>query len=62
MYKAMLALAILCSQPAWGQTQWFSVLGDAVDPAVDTVEVDPTTFNRPGAMRSLHIRVSRASS
>lgn len=56
----LLSLAFFGGQAAVAQAQWLSVTGDAVDPAADTVQVDPVTFNRAGALRTVRIRVSRA--
>ena len=35
--------------------------GDATDPTVDTVQVDPMTFSRSGALRTVRLRVSRTT-
>jgi hypothetical protein len=57
--KFILVLALFVSHGAFAQTQWLTVTGDAIDPTVDTVQVDPATFNRAGALRTVRVRVSR---
>lgn len=61
MFKTLLfALTFFGVQAAFSQSPWLSIVGDAADPAADTVQVDPVTFNRAGALRTVRVRVSRA--
>jgi hypothetical protein len=46
---------------AWGQTAWFTVLGDPADPAVDTIEVDPSPVSVTVEAQTMRVRVSRAT-
>src|SRR5436190_9329518 len=47
---------------AQGQAvNWHLVQGDPGNAAVDTVLVDPVPAERDGAMRTLYVRVSRAT-
>lgn len=43
------------------QTEWFGVMGDAQDPAVNTIEVDPVPLSVKGEVRTMRIRVSRST-
>lgn len=43
------------------QTNWFNVMGDPQDPAVNTVEVDPTPVAVNGELKTMKIRVSRSA-
>lgn len=58
--KLLLALTFFGGHWAFSQNQWLSVVGDTTDGAADTVQVDPVTFNRDGALRAVRVRVSRA--
>ena len=63
----MLARLIVCllltsAMGAQGQAvNWHLVQGDPGNAAVDTVLVDPVPAERDGAMRTLYVRVSRAT-
>jgi len=48
----------LHAQPA--QANWFNVLGDPKDAAVNTIEVDPIPVAVNGDLRTMKIRVSRS--
>lgn len=39
---------------------WFSVMGDAADESVNTIEVDPTPVSITGETRIMRVRVSRS--
>ena len=43
------------------QTDWFNILGDPEDEAVNTVEVDPTPVAISADTRTLRVRVSRSA-
>ncbi len=56
-------IAVLCAGLAClagAQTPWLTVVGDAADPAVDTIEVDPVAVAIDGPARTMRVRVSRA--
>lgn len=42
------------------QTNWFTVTGNPLDPAVDTVQVDPVATRVEGSFKTMNVRVSRA--
>ncbi len=44
---------------AWGQTDWFTVLGDPANPGVDTIEVDPSPLSVTVDAQTMRVRVSR---
>jgi hypothetical protein len=54
-------VALFAGQLAFAQTQWLTVTGDAMDANADAVQVDPVTFNRAGALRTVRLRVNRAT-
>jgi hypothetical protein len=58
---SLVALMFIGGPVAFAQTQWLSIVGDPMDAAVDTVQVDPVTFNRAGALRTVRVRVNRAT-
>lgn len=65
MKKLAIVLGALVSGASlWGApaapTTWFTVMGDPADPAVNTIEVDPTPIAANGDMRAMQVRVSRA--
>jgi len=43
------------------QTDWFTVTGNPRDASVDTVEVDPVAIKTKGALKTMNVRVSRAT-
>jgi hypothetical protein len=53
-------LAFFAGHVALAQSPWLAIVGDVSDPAADTVQVDPVTFNRAGALRTVRVRVSRS--
>jgi hypothetical protein len=59
--KFLFALTFFGGHAAFAQSQWLSMTGDAADPSVDAVQVDPVTFNRAGALRTVHVRVNRTA-
>jgi len=64
--KHILPLLLAASAPfATGQTatrsNWFTVMGDPVNPALNTIEVDPIPLETTEAGRTMRIRVSRSS-
>lgn len=56
---ALLLYAALAASPAFA-AEWFTIIGNEADPAVDTIQVDPTPVAVKGHMRLLNVRVSRA--
>jgi hypothetical protein len=67
MKKIIVLLLLVCGGASWGApatpatpTNWFTVMGDPLDPAVNTIEVDPTPIAANGDMRAMQIRVSRS--
>ncbi|MDM0028100.1 surface-adhesin E family protein [Variovorax saccharolyticus] len=50
---------IACQAEA--QTPWFTVTGNRADPGVDTVEVDPVAIRSEGELKTMNVRVSRAT-
>ncbi|WP_372826083.1 surface-adhesin E family protein [Polaromonas sp.] len=61
MKKHFLACCLVLAGSAWGQATWFTVMGDTGNPAVDTIEVDPTPLSASASDESqtMRIRVSR---
>jgi len=55
-----LAPLLAAAQPA-PRSNWFTVMGDATNPTVNTIEVDPAPVEVSDAGRTMHIRVSRSS-
>ncbi|OOG39454.1 surface-adhesin E family protein [Polaromonas sp. A23] len=53
-------LCIFCCTLASAQANWFTVLGDRNDPAVNTIEVDPVPIAVGGSLRTMRVRVSRS--
>ncbi len=53
------ALGMSCSQ-LHAQTDWFTVSGNPLDPAVDTVQVDPVAVSASNGRKTMKVRVSRA--
>jgi hypothetical protein len=45
---------------AMAEASWFTIMGDAANPAVDTIEVDAVPVTTAGHLRTLRVRVSRA--
>ena len=52
-----LGLACLAAN---AQAAWFTVTGNAADPSVDTVQVDPVAIDTDWPMKTMLVRVSRA--
>jgi hypothetical protein len=46
--------------PGRAQTHWFTVKGDPANPAVDTIEVDPSPVSVTAEAQTMRVRVSRA--
>lgn len=62
MKKYILLLVFLGSASLLhAQTQWFTVMGDAQEAAVNTIEVDPVPLSVKGEVRTMRIRVSRST-
>lgn len=59
----LLVSALFCMllAPARAASPWLTVVGDVDDAASDTVQVDPTLKAVNGELRSMAIRVNRAS-
>lgn len=65
MKRIVLVSCLLCTYAAHGQvhadTNWFNVTGDAADAGANTVEVDPVPIEVSGDLRTMRVRVSRAT-
>ena len=60
MKKFVLACCLVLAAPAWAQVSWFTVLGDPANPAVDTIEVDPSPLSVTVEAQTMRVRVSRS--
>ena len=62
MKKRFVALLVglVLGSCAWGQVSWFTVMGDASNPALDTIEVDPSPLSITAQAQTMRIRVNRA--
>jgi hypothetical protein len=58
--KIFLLAGLLLGGGAWAQTQWFTVKGDPANPALDTIEVDPSPVSVTVEAQTMRVRVSRA--
>ena len=45
---------------AQAQTVWFTVVGEPANPAVNTVQVDPTPVDSTDTTRTMRVRVNRS--
>ena len=54
---------LVCGATAFAQgpVNWFTIQGDPVNPAADTIEVNPVPVSVSGDLRTMHIRVSRSA-
>lgn len=59
--KVLIYCGLLCCSLLHAETSWFTVTGDPANPAVSTVEVDPTPVSVQEERRSMRIRVSRST-
>jgi hypothetical protein len=59
--KVLFALTFFGGSSAFAESQWLAMTGDPTDASVDTVQVDPVTFNRAGALRTVGVRVNRTA-
>ncbi len=59
--RVALMAGLLLGCAAWGQTPWFTVLGDPANPAVDTIEVDPSPVSVTVEAQTMRVRVSRST-
>jgi len=55
----MLPLLLAC--PLAGAQPWFTITGDPASPALDTVEVDPVPVEVRENLRTMRVRVNRAT-
>lgn len=60
MRRWLVLLGLIACQ-AEAQTPWFTVTGHPADPGVDTVEVDPVAIRSEGELKTMNVRVSRAT-
>lgn len=60
MKRIILALAIVAG-PARADTPWLTITGDADDPQVDTIQINPVALSNEGAKRVMEVRVSRGA-
>jgi len=58
--KTCVLAGLLLAGGAWAQTQWFTVKGDPANPAVDTIEVDPSPVSVTAEAQTMRVRISRA--
>lgn len=58
--KPFFLACLLLALSASGQTLWFTVQGDPANPAVDTIEVDPSPLSVTVEAQTMRVRVSRA--
>lgn len=56
---ALMCLLVLAGA-AGAQPVWFTVLGDPANPAVDTIEVDPSPLSVSVEAQTMRVRVSRS--
>ncbi|AMM26007.1 surface-adhesin E family protein [Variovorax sp. PAMC 28711] len=61
-WMAVLCLGGCMGAPAHAQGEWFTVMGDAADGSVDTVQVDPVAVSVEGRSKTMNVRVNRAAS
>ena len=59
---SMVCLSGCIGAAAHAQGEWFTVVGDAADPSVDTVQVDPVAVAVDCTSRTMNVRVNRAAS
>jgi hypothetical protein len=57
--KLIFLVSLLLAGAASGQAQWFTVLGDPANPAVDTIEVDPSPLSVTVEAQTMRVRVNR---
>ena len=50
---------LLGASLAFGQASWFTVTGDPANPAVNTIEVDPSPLSVTVEAQTMRVRVSR---
>jgi len=60
MKTLMMACGMWCCMVAQAGADWFSIMGDAADESVNTIEVDPTPVSITGETRIMRVRVSRS--
>jgi len=58
--KKFFLACLLLAGAALAQPLWFTVLGDPANPAVDTIEVDPSPVSVTPDAQTMRVRVSRA--
>ncbi len=54
-------VSVLAHAQAPAQTTWFTVAGNPMDAAVDTVQVDPVALGIEGPLKTMNVRVSRST-
>lgn len=55
----LLTLLLMVGLGTHAENSWFTVLGDAQDPNVTTIEVDPVPVAVYGEFRTMRVRVNR---
>lgn len=58
--KFFVVCCLLLAGSVWAQVNWFTVLGDAANAAVDTIEVDPSPLSVTVEAQTMRVRVSRS--
>jgi hypothetical protein len=59
--KIFLALSLWGAACAQAETAWLNIMGDPADPAVNTIEVDPTPVSLSKDGRAMLVRGSRSA-
>lgn len=59
-FYSFLFSAIIFSVSSHAENSWFNLVGDATNPAVNTVDVDPTPVSVTGDLHAMRLRVSRS--
>ena len=59
--RRWLFLVAVAGCHAHAQTNWFTVTGNPGDANVDTVQVDPVVLATEGKLKTMNVRVSRAT-
>ncbi len=60
MKKLISIGCLLAATGLHAQTPWLTVLGNPEDPAINTIEVNPSALTVRGDLRTMQIRVSRS--
>ncbi len=61
LVKALVGACLATVTAAWAQSPWLVVVGDAQNPAEDTVQVDPAPVKVADHVKTLRVKVNRAN-